>query len=467
MSTFNPQWYARNSTPPSNDKNTDATRGIFSLSSGKPSKAVDADMFLLDDTDNDLGIMDTRKLAKPTASSVSSNYEEKLPEKITGTYNEDYNILYIDEVIRKKITQEKYSYLAKLKSNYKALEIASSSPQTYGNRQKTLSQMENTLKEISQIENGEKLLNYDNRVKDIIAEYKKHKHKPKTIIFDMEEEQPYEELDDEKIALIVLIEKYLEIASDYIYVDIIRINNRPTDICNGCGTSLAKVAPTEAGTIRCPNEDCQTEHDTMIMVKHAKDGNRINSNSNTEDESIENFLRALSRYCGGHVDVSHSNIDDELYTKLDTYFINRGRLPGSEIRKLPLNNRGRRGDTDHKMLWTALYEIKRSELYEDANLIGHIYWGWKLPQVLHLRERIIEKYNKTQRVFCQIPISERSRTSSLGTQYRLWRHLQLEGHECYMDEFKIAENPDSLRIHNKLWRMMCEGANDPDIYYIS
>jgi hypothetical protein len=328
-------------------------------------------------------------------------------------------------------------------------------------RQKTLESMKKLEDEIKEIETGEKLRIYDSKVKNILSEYKKFNGRVKTVVFDMEEEK-YQELDDDLRHRLFLIDTYLDIASEYINIDVIRINNRPSDVCSGCGISLAKVATNEDGTIRCPNTDCQTEHNVIILTKLAKDGSRINTNNSTDDESIDNFLRAFIRYQGLQPD--HPN--ESLYEELDNYFALHHRPPGEYIRQLPLNERGKRGDTDHKMLWYALSQIGRSEYYEDANLIGHIYWGWTLPNVMHLKERIIEKYNKTQKVFYHIRPEERGRNSSLGTQYRLWRHLQLEGHECYMDEFKIAENPESIRTHNKLWRLMCEGANDPDIQYI-
>jgi hypothetical protein len=258
---------------------------------------------------------------------------------------------------------------------------------------------------------------------------------------------------------VYLIDTYLDIASDYIQIDIIRINNRPADICTGCGISLSQVATSEEGTVRCPDPECQTEHSVIILTKLAKDGSRINTNASTDDESIDNFLRAFIRFQG----LQSDHPDESLYDELDEHFARHDRPSGDEIKQLPLNERGRRGDTNHKMLLDALSSIKRSEYYEDANLIGHIYWGWTLPEAMHFRERMIDKYNKTQKVFYQIPPEERGRNSSLGTQYRLWRHLQLEGYECYMDEFKIAENAESLRLHNNLWKTMCEQSNDPEI----
>lgn len=432
----------------------------------KLTRSVNNGNILLEDNMGELDIVDTRKFSnnidKTNPCKFQENIIEDLPNKITGSYNEDYNIIYVDEIIRKKLKQEKFAHLQSLKNRYKTLEGLSMQPQTYIARERTLENMKKIKNQIDQIESGERIRIYESKVEEILNKYRKYNGKVKTIIFDVEEEQKFQELDDDVRHRIALIDNFLDIATDYIHVDVIRINNRPSDICSGCGISLAKVATNDEGTVRCPNQDCQTEHNVIITAKLAKDGSRINSNNSIDDESIDNFIRAFIRYQG----LQSERPDDSIYDELDHYFARHDRPSGSQIRNLPLNERGRRGDTNHKMLWNALSQIGHSEYYEDANYIGHVYWGWALPNVMHLKERIIDKYNKTQKVFYQIPPEERCRNSSLGTQYRLWRHLQLEGHDCYMEEFKIAENPDSLRTHNKLWRLMCEGSNDPDIFYI-
>ncbi len=387
---------------------------------------------------------------------------EEIPTIISGTYHEDYNILYIDDIIRKKINQEKYTILNSLKLKYLKLNEASLKPQTYIARKKTLDAMKSIECEIKDIENGEKLKIYDDKANHLLSEYKKYSGSIKTVEFSMNDTE-YEEMDDELKYKLHIIDQYLEIAAHYIEIDVIRISKKPTQICLDCGTSLNKIALSENGTIICPK--CRTEHDTVIMTKLSKDGSRINTINTCEDESIDNFLKAFIRYQGLQTDFPHD--EDKVYKELDDYFARNDFPLGHEIRALPLNNKGRRGNTNHKMLWDALSHIGRSEYYEHANLLGHRYWGWKLPDVMHYKELIVSHYNKTQKIFYQIPSDERGRNSSLGTQYRLWRHLQLIGHDCHVDEFRIAENPDSLRTHNKLWRLMCEGANEPDIYYIT
>lgn len=386
--------------------------------------------------------------------------DEKIPDKIQGNYTEDYDITYVDRIIKKKLRKEKYGYLEELKKQLVRLNDQIMMPQTYITRANTLDLIESKKKEIAQIESGSKIFVYEERTKDLLSQYKKLAKNVKVISLD--EEEKYVDLDPETRNRIYLIEKYLEIAKGYIDIDVIRINTRPSDICTGCGISLANVATNMDGTMRCPDPECQTEHNVIIMAKLAKDSSRINIVGSNDDESAQNFTKAFIRYQG----LQQDKPLDSIYVKLDEYFSKNNRPIGDEIKKLPLNDRGRRGDTNHRMLWDALSQIGHSEHYKDTNLIGHNYWGWTLPKVMHLKDKILDQYNKTQKIYYQIHPEERGRNSSLGTQYRLWRHLELAGHECYRDEFKIAENTDSDRIHDKLWRLMCEGCNDPEIYYI-
>ena len=456
------------------------------ISVHKPCSKFNDGFSLLEDNLGELDIVDTRQFMmtgniNDNASNVKQASQgsqarqgrlsthnvqdciiiEDLPTKISATYTEDYNIRYVDSVIRKKLQQDKYTRLKDLRNQHKYLEGRNQTPQKYIDKLCTQLALTKLQVEIIAIESGENLESYDSLVRDILVEYSKYEGLVKTIMLDNDKEARPQPLDNRTRHRLFLIERYLEIASRYIDIDIVRIADSVVDCCTFCRASLAKIAPSEEGTIRC--QECQTEHDIVILAKLAKDGARINISNTTDDESIENFLRAFDRYQGVRSEYPH----ETLYEELDEYFARNDRPSGSVVRQLPLNDRGRRGDTNHKMLWSALSSIDHSEHYENANLIGHIYWGWELPGVMQFRETIINHYNKTQKVFYHIPSEIRGRNSSLGTQYRLWRHLQLVGHICHPDEFKIAENHESLRTHNKLWKLMCEGSNDTSIYYIA
>ena len=401
----------------------------------------------------------------------SSNKKEEgvtifdIPSKIEATYKDNYNILHIDDIIRKKLNQEKYADLDNLKIKYKNQEELTNHPQNYVDRQTTINNMNEIKSKIDKIEKGENLNAYNEKVKDLILAYKKFSGLIKTVAFEISDTDEEPDDDDYDVKKFEernnIIEKYLEIASTYISINIVKINNFKKEICYGCGMSLSKILPNDDGFVRCPDQECQTENIMTVQTKITKEG--IYNNSGVP-ESIDNFLKAFTYYQG----LQNVKLNENLYTKLDDHFKKQKRPTGDQIKKLPLNSRGMRGDTDHKMMWTALSSIGLSEYFKHSNYICNIYWGWVLPNVMHLKQLIIDHYNITQQIYNKIPVEERERDSSLGVPYRLWRHLQLVGHECYMDEFRIVVSRESLNCHDRLWKRMTEEAHliDPSIYYI-
>lgn len=386
---------------------------------------------------------------------------EELPSKIEGTYTEDYNILYIDSIIKKKLQRESTIDIKVLKSDLQKLVAKLKRPLTHVTRESTIDSIKSLTENIQAIETGQKYREYIDLSTPVINLYKSYKSGIKKITFNSSEPENDVNLSNNDLKhRLSIIEQYFSIAEKYISLNIIHKIDIEENVCKGCSTSLVDVVINDNGTQICPN--CCTEHDVIILSKTSKDSARINTLSTNDDDSIENFLKAFDRYQCIQNDIP----PETLYQELDNYFIKHGKPIGKDVRKLPMDSRGRRGNTNHSMLYTALLKIGYSDYYEDANFIGNKYWGWKIPNVQHLRSNIIDKYHKTQKALYKIPVEERGRISSLGTQYRLWRHLQLEGHVCFMDEFKIAENPDSLRTHDKLWKKMCENSGDPDIKYI-
>jgi hypothetical protein len=412
---------------------------------------------------DDNEIFDNRDFISKDSNAINNFITDEIPNKITGTYIQDYNILYVNDIIVKKLQYEKYTLLDKIKQREKELELLLLQPQKFLFNKITEQELMSVKSKIKSIESGDNIKKYKNRVDDIIKKYKEFKNPVKTYIFDIDNKSNNEVLTNKQFEHIKYIENYLNIAKDYIDINVSRIvETSDINLCKKCGSDLSNLECSEEGSIVCPNNDCQSEYKYISFEKMSKDNLRINNSAVTEDESIDNFIKAFIRYQGLQHDIPSKSI----YFDLDNYFITHDFPTSDKIKQLPLNSKGRRGDTNHKMLWDALSNIGKSEYYEHTNLIGHNYWGWTLPNVMHLKDKLIDKYNKTQKVFYQIPQCEKERDSSLGTQYRLWRHLQLEGYQCYMDEFKIAENIDSIRIHNKLWKLMCDGCNDPDIYFI-
>ena len=99
----------------------------------------------------------------------------------------------------------------------------------------------------------------------------------------------------------------------------------------------------------------------------------------------------------------------DLIKSLDEYFDSYS-FPVSEIIKnMEFNYDGlSKGKTSVSKMIKALEELKRPDLYEDVNLICHEYWGWKLPDISDLHEKILDDYRKTQKVYVSLLKSEKA-----------------------------------------------------------
>ena len=388
-------------------------------------------------------------------ANQSVKAKKVFPAEITGSYTFDYNIAQTDRMMKELLEDERSDKIKQLHEAKHKLEQEIQRPQTLVQRKDCYQRLQELLKQIEAIESGTRQRQYLEATASLVKEYNKLQTHQEVVTVGKGKKHPVlDEVDQERLRI---IGRYLHLLKDFIPVNVIRIQHHPTQACLNCGASLADVAVGADDIQECPV--CKTEHSMYSIEKSSnKDGMRLQLNSEVDD-SLANFLKAFVQYQG----LQSTQPAETLYAELDKYFTGCRRPIGAEIRKLPLNTKGYRGDTNHKMLLKALADIGHSSHYEDVNLIGHVYWDWPLPNVNHLKDQIIQDYKKTQDVFYSIPVEERRRSSSLGTQFRLWRHLQLRGHPCYPEQFKISDNETSLSIHNYLWDRMCRECNDNEI----
>ena len=132
------------------------------------------DSTLLTDNFAGISLIDTRNTNKNQHNSLvmDDDYED-LPTKITGVYRDDYNIIYIDDVVGKKLRREQQMYLRCLRDKLQGLHDLTKYPQTYIQRTVTLDKIKKTEDEIKEIESGERIRKYKSLTKDIISGYKR------------------------------------------------------------------------------------------------------------------------------------------------------------------------------------------------------------------------------------------------------------------------------------------------------
>ena len=376
-----------------------------------------------------------------------------------GTYKYDYDIETIDQHILEALKWEKNNYGCILNKKIKKQKRKLNNKNLKKIEISSIEKKIQSLKDFkNKIESGKRLNEYSNQVDNLFKKFPCKIKKKGTFNFG-EENNFYNDNknSDEIKKRLYVIEEFLKIASRYVNINIKReIEFDNNNLCFYCSQDLTFGNKIDNTYIICSN--CQSRNP---IAKNNKKKN-IKEHNNREDDSIDNFIRVMDRYEGKII----KKIPDIIYKELDKYFISCGRPTGQQVKKMEKRNRFR-GDTNHKMLRNALNAIGASNYYNHIEYIGKNYWGWELPNISNYKDKIMIHYKATQKVYNEIPSNIRGRESSLGTQFRLWKHLQLVGYNCSRNEFNIPENKDSLSRHQKLWKYMCDNCELDDVYYIN
>jgi hypothetical protein len=372
--------------------------------------------------------------------------DEEPPDLVKGSYKNDLNINKIHEAI---ILRFQYFHRNVNKFNEKIIvlnELIEDDTRP-DNEIKILRQDLNRYQEnLNDYQNNISYNIYMKKVKNILEDYNKvASNKSKGIVFF----KKTKEKEDEQVVKkrLTIIREYLDIAKEYIRLEIVHkmfIKN----LCPGCHVDLSKTyIDEESGLCVCP--ECGYEKESISHNSTFKDSLRVNSGNRNNYDDCENFNKALLRFQGKQI----HRPPVKLYEQLDAYFTRINKSKGVEMCKLPLED-GKRKGTSREMMFEALSETNNSAYYDDINLILHNYWGWDLPNIVHLEDRIMEDYIATQQVYNSI--TQKDRNASLNIQFRLYVHLKAVDYPCSKSDFKIQTSRDSLIFHNEIWKTMCE-----------
>lgn len=383
-------------------------------------------------------------------NSETFTEDEKLPDRIEGTYVYDYNILYIHNILMKKFEQDKKNNLITIKNFIQLEEVKIKTCQTLIERKKSKKLLEQYRDEIQKLQSDYYKNNYLTKAEKYLQTYKKLGPISRVVSFVSNNKggkivAPENEKKQKKRHSIIF--DYLEICRKYISIDLIRdIPN--SDCCPGCGVKREDnpSIENESGSV-CPN--CYLETINIIRQPFFTDGTRVNNSRNNYEDRI-NFEKVLSRYQGKQ----NNKPPKELYQKLDIWFLENNLHSSEYYKNLPLVE-GKKEGTTRTLMYKALGDIGCSGYYDDINLIMNVFLGWELPDVSHLEDKIMRDYDLYQIVYEEV-LDKEGRKSSLNSQWRLYKHLRLLGWECKRKDFKIPTTPNILEYHVRKWKEGCK-----------
>ncbi len=390
--------------------------------------------------------------SKTSISKLTTLGKKHADEKSTTVkIKNDFNIIHIHDKIIRKLGEKRD--ISEISDQIKQCKIHLSRNLSVIDKSFYNQQLKGLVSKYEHINENVKLQEYLEKSKPYIDAYKRIG--TLTISFDSDTSRTRDKrfVGSERFNLIL---SYLDIAKKYHSIDVIHDRgNEPR--CNMCDS--ADIDEDFAGNVYC--YDCYAEDVTIVNLPMYRDGTNLSRNGKNDYDDRENFKKALKRYQGRQIDKLYKDI---LVEKLDKYFKLRNRPTSDDVKKLPLDSRGRRGKTSKGMLYKALKGVNEEEHYEDANLICYLYWNWDLPDVSDIIDDVLKDYGVFSDIY--ITIRDPSKTSALNTEMTLYCLLRKNGHRCDRKQFKIVSTPSIYRNYVQKIKEIFEIAKRKDTSWV-
>lgn len=225
-----------------------------------------------------------------------------------------------------------------------------------------------------------------------------------------------------------LIRKYLNVSIGYESTD----EKTPTKDggCPECSGPLEGAICIDCGLV------------TKIFLSpsaYMDSGLDSSTKSKTTSDAKANFLKRYRKYKG---DLS-KELPSEVVSRVAAYFaMHRIQVIQDEANRL--NNL--------ELVYKALLDEKLTKYNNDINLVCHKLWGWPLPNLSHLDDRISQEFDLAQEI---IERNKGDKPTNVINGWRLWRHLMQAGYECDPREFKIPKTQNILKYYEDLWEAVC------------
>lgn len=363
-------------------------------------------------------------------------------------YTKDYQINVMHEQIIKRLQQ--LADVPKLKQKLAELLAKPINDQTVISTKMRRKEITKLKEEINSYTSFKKLNSYLDEATPIINEYLSLGQYVEQISFD--DDSDVNMLSEDEIHRLIVIDRYFKVAGHYVKIDVYRENVVKDNICANCNGKLISMSfDVVNGDQYCLN--CNT-------ISTAEGSLTYNESMKPKAEPrkydvLITYKRELKQFQGNE----KINLPDDLYEKLDDYFLSLGFDTGEQVRKRPVDEYGKTEGTSLNGLCDALSEIGYSSLYKHANKIGKEYWGWRLHDLKKIMPLLINDFIVIQREF---PYVEKQRSSNICSQHRILHQLLLRNVKVAITDFKLP-GPEALFNSEIIWKRMVERTPYPYI----
>jgi len=390
----------------------------------------------------------------PETSEEDDSLEENLPEEIAVKYSLDYDIVRLDCILRNKLSQtsnkkDQQKILQKIES----LELQLDNAVTVGRIKELERSIENLNKQLQEIKENLLLKNYLFETKSLIEEYKTL---PKSAtVVDITKLGNIKLTPTEKKKE-GIVDRYLEISSKYTKLSIekVRHENKKLNeqICVSCFESIKTSVIDSSGHKIC--DKCGS----INKVSH-------NHMSNKDYDVLNNLIKSVNRdacmqYMGS-LDVK------EIMKQMDKYFEEQGLPSRNYWKTVEINQYGRKEGSEQQDIIDALDALGYKSQYKNYYFFCQQYFGWERSSITKHIEEVCTIFKTTRYVWDnEMTDDEKSRSSSLPTEYLKFKIYELIGYPCKASQFDLPTKIETIKRYDRTWKIMCERSKKPNIYFI-
>nr|QBK93168.1 MAG: late transcription factor 3-like protein [Pithovirus LCPAC403] len=382
---------------------------------------------------NKLRKFNFRKVKRTRAPSdrliiLGRNYDAN--KTIYVKIKSDFNILRIHEQIIKKLSIDRNTKF--LFSQIHGYERRLNPSMKIVDRKFIESKIRDLYETVRSFEEKNTLHEYIFKTKPFIDAYRDMGSLPVVFSSDkdiIENEQPIKE---NRLRIIL---SYLNIAKNYHRIEI-SYNWGDKPRCSTCGST--SIEEDSNGNIICYT--CYSEDVVVVNLPMYRGSINVGRGGKNDYDDRENFKKALKKFQGKQIPKFDK---DSLMYKLDEYFGQRNLPLSEDVKTMPLDSRGRRGNTTKGMIQNALKKIGEPDYYSEINLICYLYWGWDILDISHIFEKMLSDYDIFNGIY--VTIRDKGKSSALNTEITLYCLLRHNDIECNRKDFKIVRTESIYR----------------------
>ena len=349
----------------------------------------------------------------------------------------EIDILNIDSNIRKKFNDE-FCKLPEYKEKLGEIEFLLKNDKNSRRVKLSLKETKKKLYNcIDDLENNKKYNFYLMETIPYIEKYKDILKTPKKINF------MGKQVKSDKCKNII-IDKFLEIASYYVEIDLEKRVKKRNIKCQNC-LNTRDFNIIDGNTYICTK--CYAKQIVIIHNSSYNDIDRVNIYSKyTYDRKIH-FRDCINQYQGKQ----NSNIPSKIYCDLEEQFERHHLLFGNKDTSIDIRFK----DITKNHVLIFLKDLNYSKHYENVHLIHYNITGIRPDDISYLEEKLLNDFDLLTELYDK-KYKHINRKNFINTQYVLYQLLRRHRHRCKKEDFIILKTIDRKSFHDEICKDLFE-----------